>query len=53
MIVSVEELKNNEELNFLFKEQLEEVIASFLSEPQEDITALYKVLDMYFCPKIK
>ncbi|MCC8369165.1 MAG: hypothetical protein LN573_03755 [Rickettsia endosymbiont of Oxypoda opaca] len=32
-------------MNFLFKENLDTAIAAFLSEPQGNIAALYKVLD--------
>ncbi|WP_341792958.1 hypothetical protein [Rickettsia endosymbiont of Ceutorhynchus obstrictus] len=44
-IISIQDLEEDKELSFLFKEKLDSAIAAFLSEPQRNIAALYKVLD--------
>ncbi|MGX6960967.1 MAG: hypothetical protein ACIPMY_07245 [Rickettsia endosymbiont of Pentastiridius leporinus] len=43
-IISEEEVVKDEELSLLFKDKLEELATSFLSEAEKDITALYEVL---------
>ncbi|WP_341793706.1 MULTISPECIES: hypothetical protein [unclassified Rickettsia] len=45
-IISIQELEEDKELNFLFKELLDNTIKEFLSHPIGDVVGLYKELDM-------